>query len=529
MALGTPPSITIQRGATGGEQVAFRPLNIEVTPTEEFYWAPNPSTCLLLWKKGFGQPDGAARVFDAATGKQVGRTREGLPKDAEIMALSQNGQRLALIRPDKAAWVEVYSLEAGNREAVWQFDSKPRADGWLIFTSTDEILTITKGIPNSHIELRNVASGELVREITAPGQIERKDTAVSPDGRQLGIFDSRARKVNVLDLSTGAAIAELPIPSGVSQCSCLTFSADGQELAGLFSSPPKTKVASWVPSRREMVFEWSSDNALSAAAKSYSGPALEWLPDRSAFLIRGHLILDRQSSRVVWMLKPPTEDRFPQQRRWIDNDRLAFWAGTIKSRRLQIATLPWSRAARSLAALSRSESSLLQPGGSASLHLRLGETRGGSANSVKNRLTQAIAKALAANDITVAENQPVVLEIAYQEREGQQLQELKLGRGSLPFGSGAAPAGRSAQATRIVCELSLKRAVDSNVLWSDVIDIDPHALPVRGELTDESVREAALGLLSSRLEQQVLPFFVPQESGTDPLPAVIELPGAEQN
>jgi hypothetical protein len=292
---------------------------------------------------------------------------------------------------------------------------------------------------------------------------------------------------------------------------------------------------SWTPDKREQVFRWSTSGVSTSGvygASTYAGPRVEFLPDRSGFLLHGHYIVDRLSQRVVWTIETAADDLVSAGRRLIDNDRVAVSTGSgIGLHRIQQAVLPWRRINAALAAMEGNEPALLKPGQTVSLEIEMGELRGGTVESTRDVLAEAIAEALAERQIDLADNAPVVLVMKYSEEVGEELEEIARtgGPGGFlppPGGPGAVGTGRKLKATQIHCDLALRRADKPAILWKSSVDLDPRFLSIHGDFSDAAARESSLRMAAHSLSRQAFPYFIPAGEGLTALPGMTKLPSA---
>ena len=340
VADGEPPAITVVRGAVGDVPPGLKSTSIQVRQGEKIVWAPYPSTCVAILKDGE-----EAQVWDVAAGKQVGRPLTGLVRSTKF-ALSPDGKRLALLAVvGKQTGVGVWSTETGKSSANFQYADTAQYGDWLTFAGPDRLLIAQPAAEQSVIEVWDAASGKPLGKITGPAYVSDQATVASPDGKLLATFHSLGnRRVTIYDVATGQIKVELPAPNASSTCNGLAFSAKGEELAGLFGSGSDSVLISWTPDKREQVFRWSTSGVSSSGvygASTYVGPRVEWLPDRSGFLLHGHYIVDRMSQRVVWTIETAADDLVSAGRRLVDNDRLAVSTGSgIGLHRIQLAPAP---------------------------------------------------------------------------------------------------------------------------------------------------------------------------------------------
>jgi hypothetical protein len=521
---GDPPAIVVERGKLGEAPAGLKASPIQLRTGEKAIWSPYPGTFVAIVKDGDG-----AEVWDAAAGTKAGRRIAGLPR-AQRHALSPDGKQLALLVIEgQQSSVAVWSAETGKPGKSFAYAGKAGYSDQIVFAGPDRILVLQPGSQATAVQIWDIHEGKQLGELSAPPYVADKAYAVSGDGSKLAAFGTiGAQSVIVFDVARGERIAELPLAS---RCQALAFSPDGLELAAVLSDGITNRLVSWDPEKRQQVTDFVTTASASGlpGAISYQGPPLEWLPDRSGWLLWGHAVVDRASQQVVWTFQSAEDDPMPAARRLLDSDRLALFAGPTSLQRMQVAHLPWTKIDASLQALDADAPAALKPGQGLTLELEIGKLRGGTIDETRDVLAGAVARALAERNIELADDQPVVLALRYDEQEGEELEELasRSGPGGIPlspFSPDAKGTGRKLKATQLLCQLDLK--VKGKSLWSSKIDIDPHSILIRGkDFTDAAARESALNMVAVQLAYQPLPYFIPDDPALTPLPGVTKLKG----
>src|SRR5207247_1981407 len=127
-------------------------------------------------------------------------------------------------------------------------------------------------------------------------------------------------------------------------------SPNGAELAA-FSTHPRPRLLCWDVRGKLLMDEPVP------LAKAVTQQKLEWLPDRSGWLINGNHF-DRASKRVLLSIRVPfASDVLPHV---LDKDRVVGLFGKDKSQ-LQIVTIPWARALASLQQMNDQAPAFLSP------------------------------------------------------------------------------------------------------------------------------------------------------------------------
>src|SRR5205823_120712 len=128
-------------------------------------------------------------------------------------------------------------------------------------------------------------------------------------------------------------------------CLGMTFSNDGKELAAVFQSSGYPRILCWDMSNGKLVADHRlKDDTLKRAAND-PGRAVEWFPDREAWLVFGQSIIDRQTGQRIWMLPATGPGVAPTPRRVADVDRVLIVSGQGRSQLVRSIRLPKDRIA----------------------------------------------------------------------------------------------------------------------------------------------------------------------------------------
>jgi WD40 repeat protein len=181
--------------------------------------------------------DGTARLWEATSGKQIGKP---LPHDSTILeslAIAPDGAQLA-VAEGRVGRLHVWDLAEGRRRFSWGLPTPIRSVSWCRGQPL-----LAAGTDSGQVHLWDVRTGKEQAALVAH-QGPAFSVAFSPDGAQLA-SGGDDRVVRLWDARTRAPLAELPGHHG--RVYRLAYSADGRLLAAASAS----SVHLWdVPARR---------------------------------------------------------------------------------------------------------------------------------------------------------------------------------------------------------------------------------------------------------------------------------------
>jgi hypothetical protein len=287
----------------------------------------------------------------------------------------------------------------------------------------------------------------------------------------------------------------------------------------LFFAAPGARLIVWDVAKGEVVVE----HAL-ASGPTFKTPgwgdagarSIDWLPDGSAWLLAGHALVNRKDGRWAWNVFSPSYKGsdgktnpnaliYSQAVKLLDNDHALAALKARTGGRLEVVALPWPQVDASLKALESDAPALLKSGGSLSLKFNVGNVRFSNAKEVEAGLTEAIRDGLAAEGITVADGQPVVLQIRYAEEPGPPYRI---------FGPGAG-GNQSVTSTRFTTELSLIVPGAKGPVWTDQkietgLGRFTTSRKTGGRVDEAGMREGGFEGVRESVKSLGLPYFIPR-------------------
>ena len=328
-----------------------------------------------------------------------------------------------------------------------------------------------------------------------------------------------------------AGVLAVPAPARapIATLAGLRFSPDGTELAALIDEASDSRILVWNLADGSLAVDHvfaGQPKSMAPGASSYTGPIIEWLPDGSAWLLAGHVVVDRAGGRPVWMFRTETWFKDPGPRKMIDNDRMLACVGPDRGKRLEIIPLPWARIDSALKQMADPASkALVRPGGSVGLKVEVAQVTHGDREATRQELIRALTSRLEAEGLTVAEGQSAVFHVKYAESKGETLQEYQRQAGGSPFNPGT-PTGRSVTATQGVCNLAWEVSGKKTPVWTGKVAYNPVSMSIRGEVSDAKVREASFNQMKYTLALEAVPYYIADGNPPMMLPGVTELKDA---
>ncbi len=506
-----------------------------------------PQTSSPFVAVGFGNSRaGDTEVWNLVSGKKTGLI-EGNWNGRTDPKVSPDGKLVAckVVALNVAPKIEIWSFETGQLVKTLQVDELPIFAPYFDFADDSRLVVYTFGASGGQatpgqavitpaiiggaaapraefvkrIRVWDVASGAATLNVAIDSSsINDKGFALSPTGKYLCVSDGD-NVVFVFDLQSAEPVAKIKLPrrAAVSMFTLkeLAYSPDGSAIAALLDAGQESLIVvtdAATGEQTELPFPGSL-----AGVSSYRGPKLEWLADGSGWLIEGEKLVDRASGRLVWEFERAAGAQASISRHVVPNGLLhASVKG--RARELKFAPFPTAKIRASLEAMAQSTDAILRPGQEISLKFAVGKSQQAATDDeTTKKIGEAIAKRLAADKITLAEGQPLALEISYSEAAGRKLEE-RTGGSILNPGTAT---GRSVQATQVALKLSLKDG--KREVWNHEISIDPRFLIVRGDSSTEKARESSVNMLTHRLASLPLPYFIPKDKNLSSLPGRSQL------
>jgi hypothetical protein len=354
-----PPAETLELAAEQSASVPI-PATSEVGIKVLFPSTPSPFVAV-----GGNKGDAEAReVWDLRSNKRTGVIRGKLPLQPPL-ALSADGTYLAGTflsessdkddkdkkddknakdegkKKGKKATISVWSFKTGKE--VKQIKLKAESVGFLDFAGPDQLVTLSDD--GQWFQIWNFQTGEAVDEpFPAPGVVDARSLTLSPGRKFLAMAVPADNRLWIYDLTARgpAGLAQLPKEAGPGwSCAGITFSPGGTELAAVFEWAGKPSILCWETSTGKLIANHALDERYGIRRfPNDQGRALEWLPDRSGWLVYGQALIERENGHRFWSLPVYYPDFPPTPRRLINGDRWVLVWGQGRAQVVRTAAMP---------------------------------------------------------------------------------------------------------------------------------------------------------------------------------------------
>ncbi|QDT92979.1 WD40 repeat domain-containing protein [Gimesia algae] len=533
-------------------------LSIDLKDLDEKFIVPNVHTP-FIGLKGTGQNSQIISVWNLATGKEVNVVNLEIPDKKYYYDLntkiSFDGKYLLTTAKDpetKISKLAVFNVSTGKLVSEWEAGTAGAHINGYKFSGPSTVLAKTLKKENnsftSILKSWDFKSGKLIKEVLLKSNSNDFNTynyQITPGGKYL--ISVSFQTVSVYDLSSLELVKKIELlellkaadPGNiVSRSLSVTekaISDDGKELALLMKDLNGTSL--WTLNLKdgsvvnELYFPGDLYDAFSEPG--YLNSKLTWSPEGKGWLLYGAIFVDRQRKQVTWALKP-VPNVISRARILLTPDSLVTQTAsamrdadgkTLYNRKPFLVTvpLPLEEIQQTLAAYDKRSEAYLGAGQQVSLEVNVGNIKFGKPDEVKSILSDVITQRLKTEGFLVANDQPTVFKIEYQEQAGNTLQLAKSVKPSAENPLGRVATGKTLETTAAIFELSWIDQKTQKTLWSKKVAINPQVLYLR-EATAEGARTEMFENLQSRLRAEFIPYFIPKDDKLKMLPFEITLP-----
>lgn len=446
--------------------------------------------------KSKNQEDTPISIWSTESGQKLHEVRGTADRFADLILFSRNKYLVQGGRssPD----FQIFDLEEGKplkpinvkAKRVEQGKAAFSAEGDLFLTVVDNKLTLFK-----------TATGKPVTIMSSPRTMAR---AGSTPVRPAPATPKPARG------------KETPIPAGdpteaifvYAWMQAMKFSPDGTEVAAV-STHPDPRLIVW-DIKGKLLF----DEPLTLPSMAFWEHSLQWLPDKSGWLVSGHII-DRTSKRaVVGVRKKFGEDL----RVWLyDNDHL-IGAFPDDPETLQAYTIPWKEIRESIAQVTDGGAAILGPSQPVSINIDFGGQLAGDANQTASQIAEALGQRLQRDGIKVANGQKTKFLLRFSERPGD---TLPIYERQSPFDFRGRDTGRTATERKGSLVIELVAEGEKAPLWRESFEATS-SRSFREDINDATIRKTMIESLTRQIRELYLPYFIPKDEKRLALPVVFQ-------
>ncbi len=319
-----------------------KPINIKFPKDashDDVIYPVTPSVYVALGSNSFGSP--VREIWNLATRNKTGTITNKIIRGRSVEALSPDGQYIAANIDkffEKKSGVRVWTAKGNKGLGELTTTAEVKA---VLFPSPQRLIALCAG---GMAYVWKLPSGDLEHELNLNKAELANAVAVSPGGNYLAavVDDSNLK---IFDLNTGEVAGEqsLPVKNGFAhnKPDAVSFSPDGLELAMVIPSgtwDQALAIYNVADGKLISTAELNTKN-VSHSTERVAGNRLEWFPDRSKLLWRGHYVLDAKIGGPVWSA-PDEDGSSDAPRKLLDSTKIVVVTGGRNSPSLITAPVP---------------------------------------------------------------------------------------------------------------------------------------------------------------------------------------------
>ncbi|MDB5338682.1 MAG: hypothetical protein JWN70_4301, partial [Planctomycetaceae bacterium] len=319
-----------------------KPINIKFPKDashDDVVYPVTPSVYVALGSNSFGQP--VREIWNLATRNKTGTITNKIIRGRSVEALSPDGQYIAANIDkffEKKSGVRVWTSKGNKGLGELETAADVKA---VLFPSPQRLIALCAG---GMAYVWKLPSGDLEHELSLDKAELANAVAVSPGGNYLAAVVD-ASNLKIFDLNTGKVVGEqrLPVTNGFAghKPDAVSFSPDGVELAMVIPSGTWDQALAIYNVADGKLLSTAQLNTknVSHSTERVAGNRLEWFPDRSKLLWRGHYVLDAKIGGPVWSA-PDEDGSSDAPRKLLDSTKILVVSGGRKNPSLIAAPVP---------------------------------------------------------------------------------------------------------------------------------------------------------------------------------------------
>ena len=256
------------------------------------------------------------QVWDLATRKQVGAVKGPLGWDDKSVALSGDGT--LIVGKTNRKMIEVRNTKNGR--IAQTFDAESPFVDFIEFAGSDKVIYGKLG--DRRLQVGDVKSGDKVTELRIGERVPAEGVAISPGGAYLATLSIGEGRLEIHDVQTGQVVGEAPTPRKngmVLHNAGIAYADDGSEVAGLFESFGAYSLVIWDAASGRMMDQFDLGKTIQKPT-FYKDRGIEYFPDKTALLVMGSAVVDRQAGKKVWNLPFDDKTLKVSPRHFLDGD-----------------------------------------------------------------------------------------------------------------------------------------------------------------------------------------------------------------
>ena len=303
-----------------------------------------PSAFVLL---GSEENRGVRQLWDLAKEQTVGEI------DVEIgandkLALSQDGQYLAYHTYRTRGEIRVWSFSAGKVTQTLKLPVEHSTIMFLAFASPQRLIVGESS--ESNYLVFDVQTGRQCGIVQAKPTHSKDSQQMSPGGNYLVVHSGSLRPMAIYDTRNGVCAGNFKTEiKSFSGPQCLSFSPDGKEFVAVFREGMGIVIQVWnmADGSTALTHRFEEDPVRKLGNVRYHGSLLQWLADRSGWLLAGVAVIDRESGKIIWQDREAIQANDVLPRRVVDTDRMLSFRKGTNEQTLHLVAIPKDEIAKS--------------------------------------------------------------------------------------------------------------------------------------------------------------------------------------